>query len=245
MSGTLVLHRGSWEATKADLAAVAVPEGTISYHPVPHARFVEEVELHVPRFGLTVVSESFGLAREGEQMFGVLTCRNGNGPTDYSLAIGLRNSYDRSLAAELVAGHRVFCCDNLAFWGETGASVKRKHTANIFRDLPELIYRMLQSVSAVRSRMDTDIAAMRHRHLSAELADHLMLESVRGGAASASRLPKILEVWEKPLHEEFTARTAWSLYNAFTEVQKGSSPRQQMEDSLRLTEVFRRVLQLN
>jgi hypothetical protein len=245
MTETLVLHRGGWPATKADLAAVPVPDATSSYYPVPYARFVEEVELHIPRFGFTVISSAFGLARDGTQMFGVLTCRNGNGPTDYALAIGLRNSYDRSLAAELVAGHRVFCCDNLAFWGEAGANIKRKHTANVFRDLPELIYRMLQGVSVIRSRMDGTIAAMRHRCLSTELADHLILESIRGGAVPASKLPKVIETWETPLHEEFTPRTAWSLYNAFTEVQKSFSPRQQMEDSLRLTGVFRRVLQLN
>ena len=71
---TFVVHRGGWEATKADLAAVPVPEPTPSYHPVPYGRFIEEVELHVPRFGLEIRSAQFALAREGAQMFGVLTC---------------------------------------------------------------------------------------------------------------------------------------------------------------------------
>ena len=104
MSDQLVLHRGGWESTKADLAAVPVPSETDSYIPVPHGRFVEEVELHVPRFGLTITDEQFGLARDGLQMFGVLTCRNGGDHSDYALAIGLRNSYDRSLSANLTAG---------------------------------------------------------------------------------------------------------------------------------------------
>src|SRR5262249_34055352 len=98
MSGTLVVHRGGWAATKADLAAVPVPDPTDSYHPVPSGRFIEEVELHVPRFGLTVQSSAFALAREGGQMFGVLTCANGKPDHDYALAIGVRNSYDRSLS---------------------------------------------------------------------------------------------------------------------------------------------------
>ena len=33
--------------------------------PVPYARYVEEVELHMPRFGLEVRSSEFALAREG------------------------------------------------------------------------------------------------------------------------------------------------------------------------------------
>src|SRR5574337_784939 len=84
----LVLHRGGWEATKADLACVPVPEATDSYVPVPYGRFIEEVELHVPRFGLTITTEAFALARDGQQMFGVLTCTNEHGAQDFALAIG-------------------------------------------------------------------------------------------------------------------------------------------------------------
>src|SRR2546422_2183887 len=101
---TLVVHSGGWEATEADLAAVPVPEPTESYHPVPYGRFVEEVELHVPRFGLKIQSEAFALAREGNQMFGVLTCANGKPASDFALAIGFRSSYDRSLALRVTAG---------------------------------------------------------------------------------------------------------------------------------------------
>src|SRR5258708_33918427 len=113
MSATLVVHRGGWEATKADLASVSVPTPTDSYHPVPYGRFVEEVELHIPRFGLKVESSAFALAREGRQMFGVLTCTNRHGPDDYPLAIGIRNSYDRSLSVGLIARPAVLRSTNL------------------------------------------------------------------------------------------------------------------------------------
>jgi hypothetical protein len=242
MSGTLVVHRGGWEATKADLASVPVPEPTESYHPVPYGRFIEEVELHIPRFGLTVHSSEFALAREGGQMFGVLTCSNGTPDRDYGLCIGVRNSYDRSLAVGLTLGSRVFCCDNLAFSGEI--TMHRKHTVNVFRDLPDLIYRMLSQVSSMRSRIDGEITAMKARELPAAHAHHLMVEAIRADVLPASRLPKVIEAWEEPRHEEFAPRTAWSLFNAFTETQKGAPPRAQMEGSLRLTSLFRRELQL-
>jgi hypothetical protein len=243
MSATLVVHRGGWEATKADLATVPVPEPTESYQPVPYGRFIEEVELHVPRFGLTVQSSAFALAREGGQMFGVLTCVNGKPAADYTLAIGVRNSYDRSLAVGLTLGSRVFCCDNLAFSGEV--AMHRKHTVNVFRDLPDLIYRMLSQVSSMRERNDGEIAAMKVRELPPAHAHHLMVEAIRANVLPASRLPKVMEAWDEPRHEEFAPRTAWSLFNAFTEVQKGACPRAQMEGSLRLSSLFRRELSLN
>jgi hypothetical protein len=165
----LVLHRGGWEATKADLASVPVPDPTESYHPVPYGRFVEEVELHVPRFGLTIQSAQYALTRG--QMFGVLTCTNGHNARDYALAIGLRNSYDRSLSVGLVAGTRVFCCDNLAFSGEV--QMHRKHTANVFRDLPDLIYRMLSQLTVIKARTDGEIARMKALPMSRERSrDH-------------------------------------------------------------------------
>ncbi len=243
MSATLVVHRGGWEVTKADLAAVPVPEPTESYHPVPYGRFIEEVELHIPRFNLTVQSSAFALAREGGQMFGVLTCVNGKPAADYALAIGVRNSYDRSLAVGLTLGSRVFCCDNLAFSGEV--TLHRKHTVNVFRDLPDLIYRMLYQVSSMRERTDGEIATMKVRELVPAAAHHLMVEAIRANVLPASRLPKVIEAWEEPKHEEFAPRTAWSLFNAFTEVQKAACPRAQMEGSLRLSSRFRRELPLN
>jgi len=240
---TLIVHRGGWEATRADLASVEVPESTPSYHAVPHGRFIEEVELHLPRFDLNVRSSQFALAREGGQMFGVLTCSNGTPDRDYALAIGVRNSYDRSLAVGLTLGSRVFCCDNLAFSGEV--TMHRKHTVNVFRDLPDLIYRMLSQVSAMRERNDGEIAAMKVRELPPGHVHHLMVEAIRANVLPASRLPKVIEAWDKPRHEEFAPRTAWSLFNAFTEVQRTSAPRAQMEGSLRLSMLFRRELALN
>jgi hypothetical protein len=214
----------------------------MSYHPVPYGRFIEEVELHVPRFGLTVQSTSFALAREGSQMFGVLTCSNGRPNRDYAVAIGVRNSYDRSLAVGLTLGSRVFCCDNLAFSGEV--TMHRKHTVNVFRDLPDLIYRMLSQVSSMRDRTDGEISAMKVRELPPAHAHHLMVEAVKASVVPASRLPKVIDAWEDPRHEEFKPRTAWSLFNAFTEVQKSASARLQMEGSLRLSSLIRRELQL-
>lgn len=240
----LLLHSGGWEATKADLACVAVPEATGSYVPVPHGRFVEEVELHVPRFGLTITSEAFALARDGQQMFGVLTCANGHGSDDFALAIGLRNSYDRTLSAQLLAGSRVFVCDNLAFSGEAKAS--RKHTVNVFRDLPDMIYRMLSQVRVLQERMVAEIASLKAWDLGVQEADHLLVEAIRSNVLPSSLLPKVLERWEKPVQSEFfDGRNAWRLFNAFTEVLKTRSPRQQIEDSLRLSMLFRRTLPLN
>ncbi len=155
----------------------------------------------------------------------------------------MRSSVDRSLAIGLVLGSSVICCSNLAFSGEVQAH--RKHTINVFRDLPDLIYTILSKVSSMRARSDGEIAAKKAREIGPETAHHLMVEAIRASVLPASRLPKVIEAWEEPAHEEFSPRTAWSLFNAFTEVAKTSAPRTQMEGSLRLASLFRRELKLN
>jgi len=240
----IMLHRGGWSATLADLAAVPVPDPTDSYVPVPYPRLIEEIKLHVPRFDLRILQEEYALARDGQQMFGVLTCANGKPAAGYSLAIAARSSYDRSVAVGIAAsGVKVTVCDNLAFFGEITAH--RKHTVHVFRDLPDLIYRMLSQVSSMRDRIDAEIAGMKAEVLGPHRAHHLMVEAVRSNVLPASRLPKVIEAWEEPRHEEFSQRNAWSLFNAFTEVQKAAAPRAQVEGSLRLSSLFRRELSLN
>src|SRR5437870_12734486 len=116
----------------------------------------------------------------------------------------------------MCSGHTTFVCDNLAFSGEV--TMHRKHTVHVFRDLPDLIYRMLSRVSSMRERIDGEIAAMKARELLPVQAHHLMVEAMRSDVLPASRLPKVLESWEEPRHEQFAPRTAWSLFNAFAEV---------------------------
>jgi len=240
----LMLHRDGWDATPADLASVPLPEPTNSYVPVPYGRLVEEVKLHIPRFGLNLRDERYALAREGGQMFGVLSCTNGHNADDWCLAIGIRSSYDRSLAVGLVAGSHVFVCDNLAFHGETEST--RKHTVNVFRDLPEMVYNLLGGVSAMQSRIACEIEAMKSRVLDEQSAHHLMMLSVREAVVPASRLPKVLELWDGPGDCVGTEapQNAWRLYNAFTGVMKARSPRDQMDGTLRLTRTFRTALSL-
>jgi len=100
-------------------------------------------------------------------------------------------------------------------------------------------------VTQQRSRIDEEITALKSRIVTAHEAHHLMVEAVRQRAISAAKLPKVLREWEAPRHKEFTLRTAWSLLNAFTEVQKAASPGWRMDAGLTLAALFRRKLSVN
>jgi len=80
------------------------------------------------RRGWNIVSEEYGLGSGDSKMFGVLRF-SPNGRADFTRALGIRNSHDKSLAVGLTAGISVLVCSNLSFGGEE--VVHRKHTSKI------------------------------------------------------------------------------------------------------------------
>ena len=131
MSG-LILHCGSEATTLEQVMAVPVPQATDSWNPVAYGDAIQFLkDTARERLGLTVKSESFGLNKSGHQMFGRITLDTGD--AEKGLSIGMRQSYDKSLALGLVGGANVFVCDNLCFSGEV--SVVRKHTSRIMEQI--------------------------------------------------------------------------------------------------------------
>ena len=234
----IILHTGGWDATEDDIRAANVPQGTKSYVAVPHSRLIEEVRFNLPRFGIQETRSRWALAKNGDRMFGVMNLdfpgiRRTNG---HGLTLGLRNSYDKSMSVGLVAGTNVFVCDNLAFHGEI--EMRRNHTRNIFRDLPGMLYEMLERLGGYFQRNEAFVRNLQEAQLSQRDADHLLVESVRRDILPVTKLPKVMHEYEEPTFEEFKDRNAWSLFNAYTYVAKKTNPGAQIDDTVRLTRLF-------
>ena len=131
----LMLHCGGKSASLGELDLIAMPQATETYQPVSHyllARKALTITQDLLK-GYVLNSESYGLAREGSQMFGVLQFKGEN--PEMGISIGFRNAYDKSMVVGFAAGGSVFVCDNLAISGDI--VVMRKHTKNVWADLEE------------------------------------------------------------------------------------------------------------
>src|SRR5947209_6393416 len=221
MRANLMLHCGAKAASREQVAAVPTPARTPTWVPIAHGRLLAGVQECLARAGLSVVSEAHGLARDGSRYFGLMQVVNGHPDRNFGLVVGLRNSHDQSFPAGLAVGASVFVCDNLSFSGEV--RLARKHTARIERDLPQLIERAVGRLGDLRRSQAERFAGYKAHELTDGAAHDLVVRALDAGVVPVTRLPAVLKEWREPRHPEFReGRTAWRLFNAFTETLKGN-----------------------
>jgi len=219
----MLLHCGAETVDRETVFDTATPASTQTWYPLPHRDLIYEVEGQLEDAGFQLTAESHALSHEGDRYFGVFEVSLPDRTIgDYQWIVGLRNSHDKSFPAGLVAGTHVLCCDNLAFTGEV--KISRKHTRFASRDLRHLTARAVGQLGDRFRGLDQRIAAYRDRSISNPKAHDLIVKAIDCRAVTPTQIPKVLGEWRTPSHEEFQARNAWSLFNAFTEAHKGLNP---------------------
>jgi Domain of unknown function (DUF932) len=217
----LILHCGASKVERAAVEIVPTPAATETWTPIPHTALIERVEDTLKSDGLSIVSQTHSLTRGGNRYFGLMQIANGHNSDDYAWVLGLRNSHDKSFPAGLVVGASVFVCDNLSFSGEI--RMTRKHTVHIMRDMPGLVQRSIGQLVSRWHDQDTRIEAYKNFELTDMQAHDLIVRAIDARSATSTQVPPLLQEWRHPKHEAFAPRTAWSLFNSFTEVMKGLS----------------------
>ncbi|MAT87224.1 MAG: DUF932 domain-containing protein [Aestuariivita sp.] len=231
MSNKPYLHCGGIHASHNDVCLVQTPASTQTHVPIEHNVFVDEVNDALVESGLTITDTNYGLNHEGNDLFALFQVEKTNeaGNTLFQNVVGLRNSHIKHFSAGLVAGSRVFVCDNLAFSGEI--KMNRKHTAHIMRDLPNLVRHMVSQLNDKWKFQEMRYSAYEATPVDQEQAIEVIGETVWENILPGSKFTAVRDEYLNPSHEEFEPRNAWSLFNAFTEVAK-SSPRQLPERTI-------------
>ena len=121
-----------------------------------------------------------------------------------------------------MAGTKVFCCDNLAFSGEV--QISRKHTRFAERDLRHLTARAVGQLGNKLRGLDHRIWSYNETPVDDQQAHDIVIRALDAGAITTTQVPDVVAEWRKPSHPEFLPRTAWSLFNAVTEVHKRVNP---------------------
>jgi len=218
-SGHLTLHCNATPADRADLIAVPLPERTESYTPVPHIDLVTNVEMVARKMfaNMDIVGESYGLTKDGKQMFGLLKIGGSMTDADGGLgrAIGFRNSYDKTMSVSIAFGLNVFVCDNLVISGST--VIKARHTGDVQQTL---INRLAAAMFTDQAHWDStydNVQKMKDIEMPRENGYEMLGLLAGQEVLKPQTFTEALREWRTPSHEVFAEhRTAWSLYNACT-----------------------------
>ena len=207
----LIMAEGKFVG-RDEVAMTDTPCSTATWHPVPHIDVIEAVTEVIKAHDWNIEGEKFGLACEGQRLFGVMEISSSSSP-EWHRCIGLRNSHDKSLAVGLSAGIAVCVCTNLAFGGTT--VVKRRHTSGIV--LAELIDRAVASLEDDFLTTETVCEDLKDVYLKDD-------DEARSSIVRAAELGVINSSDILPVYREFKEPTRWSLMNALSEIVKKYSP---------------------
>ena len=215
----LIMQEGKYVG-RDEIASIPTPTGTASWHPVPHLDVINAVSEVVKAHNWTITEEQFGLAREGQKLFGVMKI-NRSSSSDWVRCIGLRNSHDKSFSVGLSAGISVMVCSNMAFGGST--VIKRRHTSRI--ELAQLVDIAVNELENEFLMMEEVCEKLKVLYLKDDdEARSRIVRAAEIGAINSCDIVPVFREFKHPQHEEFSEPTRWSLLNAFTETIKKYTP---------------------
>ena len=229
----LIMAEGKF-VSRDEVARTDTPSSTQTWHPVPHIDVIEAVTNVIKAHDWNIEGEKFGLACEGQRLFGVMEISSSSSP-EWHRCIGIRNSHDKSFAVGLSAGIVVCVCTNMAFGGTT--VIKRRHTSGI--DLAELIDRAVASLEDDFLTTETVCEDLKDVYLKDDdEARSSIVRAAELGVINSCDILPVYREFKKPSHEEFAAPSRWSLMNALTETVKKYSPQRVDHSYLALNRAF-------
>ncbi|MCU1231006.1 MAG: hypothetical protein JWO97_3890 [Acidobacteria bacterium] len=241
MAEVILLHAKSRLVGRQDLRDLPTPDPTETHFPIPHWRIVQTLAETLAFRHLTIVSEEYAVSADGMRFFAALTLNVEE--TGVRVAIGLRNSHDKSFSMGMTVGHRVLVCDNLALFGDY-PPVMRKHTKNV--EIEEIMSSAVDKVQRNFEPMKRQIAFFRGCDLSDDRAKLAIYEAFFGGAADLPKhLGQVVHTnYFKPKHPDFEPRTLWSLENAFTSALQVLEPVARLRTAGRLAPFLAKLQEL-
>lgn len=224
-TSTLISHVDTFKVTREQLEHIVTPEGTDTFKPVAHIQLVTMLEDILDSHGIQVTREQLALRHDGSRLFGTFDLsRYGQAVEGTAPSMGFRAANDRSMPIQIVAGIRVFVCDNLALNGDMVA-LKRKHTSGL--DIQAELIAAVERYEQHYGRLVADVRQLQDRVLTDAEAKAMIYDLVYKAEALPIRLGGVVGTeYFEPKHKEFEPRTAWSLHNACTETIKQITARQ-------------------
>lgn len=253
MAGKLSFSPGSHLVSVEQLSEMPDPQASGPRHqPIRHDSFVNEVKSQCLARGYVVTKSQLAIDREGVRLFGALDLTPvgaeklvGQDDSGVGMSIGIRHANDRTISVGMVAGGRVFVCDNLSFVGDI-VLLRRKHTTNMHldtevRDALDRLFTRFGEVEAFHT-------ALRDNKLDDLTAKQVIYDAfMERELLATAHMPEVHEwYFDAPVGStDVRDRNAFGLYNAFTRTIKGLAPYRVQDTTVKVSDYFKEVLTQN
>lgn len=220
-----------------------IPKATKSYQPMSNQELVMMIEDVAGMYDMNLSDGQFGMDLKGMRFFGVYTIEG----LDFfrkriKLMIGFCNSYNKSMSGRMCIGGEVLVCSNRAFYAYTDdvtgvmGMAAHDHRKNIHENLFQRIQQAFDGIEQFRKYQEIFYRSLSETKITQEEAYHFIIKAAQENVLNKTKILTVAEEWdwqergpqndieeqEKLWHSDFRPRTAFSLFNAFTEVSKDS-----------------------
>ena len=224
-SGTLMAHCGTVKVDRHFLSQIGIPPVTDTFQPIAHSVLVDAIEESLAYRRIRIVRSEFAVSKDGMKMFGLLEVNNEFDGIRF--AIGLRNANDKSMRLGMVAGYRVFVCDNMSLAGDF-KPLLAKHTKNL--DLIESVSMGIDRIQRGWEPLRQAIQLKRETKLCTESAKLFIYKAFTEGKIPISLFRSV----HSGYFEAEEQKTVWGIENAFTDSFKKLLPVSQFENTAKL-----------
>ncbi len=226
---------------KEAFAENLIPAMTRTYQPFTNRELVLMIRKVAKMYDMQLSNEELGMDIKGMRFFGVYTVEG----CDFfggriKLTIGFCNSYNRSMSGRVCIGGDVMVCSNRCFYAytdeDTGVNgmALAEHRPGIHDGLFKKIDAAFSGIEEFRKKQELFYGHLEERKVTQEEAYHLIVKAAQAGVVNKTRILRVAEEWDwqdrgpqnddeeknRIWHKEFKPRTAYSLFNAFTEMAK-------------------------
>ena len=193
---------------------------------ISHRKLTETLMEDMLGRGWVINSMAFNLSKDKADLAGAfdITLPNLDAPEGQMFSLGFLTSNAMRKPLKFVVGTRVFVCNNGMATGEIILS--HKHTFRF--DLELEVHNALNSYRYKASKINYTVKQMKERILANREYERLLIQTGREGILPWSRVGQLDEEYRHPSFRDFSEKTSWGLYNAFTHIVKKSPPMNQM-----------------
>jgi len=207
------------------LKEVEKPEPMGARHfPIDHHELVDIAKRELEHSGFEILQEEHGLAEKGMNCFSGFAIRKSEfDNTERELVFGLRNSHNQKFASSVAVGSSMLVCENLCF--SSDITLSRKHTRNIFQDLPLVMAEAIDSIQ--KTWVNEGMRIETYKNTEADEVE-VINKLLKAGLIKPTKIEKFLDLVQNggvdvngtkgAFHEH--RGTLWNIFNAVTESYK-------------------------